>query len=92
MSNILTSNLQLKKKKHQLPFLYILNHSSSNKLVTSVYRKPTYTALLTNKNSFTSPSYKKGLFKTLIDRTFCISSTWFGSHYDILDLKSISSH
>ena len=37
-----------KEKINQLPFLDILNNSSSNKLVTSVYRKPTYTGLLTN--------------------------------------------
>ena len=45
-----------KEKNKQLPFLDILNDSSSNKLVTSVYRKPTYTRLLTNYNSFTSPN------------------------------------
>ena len=78
-----------KEKNKQLPFLDILNDSSSNKLVTSVYRKPTYTGLLTNYNSFTSPNYKKGLIKTLIDRTFCINSTWSGFHYDILNLKSV---
>ena len=32
-----------KEKNNQLPFLDILNDSSSNKLVTSVYRKPKYT-------------------------------------------------
>ena len=44
-----------KEKNNQLPFLDILNESSSNKLVTSVHRKPIYTGLLTNYNSFTSP-------------------------------------
>ena len=78
-----------KEKNNQLPFLDILNDSSSNKFVTSVYRKPTYTGLLTNYNSFTSPNYKKGLIKTLIDRTFHINSTWSGFHYDILNLKSV---
>ena len=78
-----------KEKNNQLPFLDILNDSSSNKFVTSVYRKPTYTGLLTNYNSFTSPNYKKGLIKTLIDRTFRINSTWSGFHYDILNLKSV---
>ena len=58
-------------------------------LVTSVYRKPTYTRLLTNYNSFTSPNYEKGLIKTLIDRTFHINSTWSGFHYDILNLKAV---
>ena len=38
------------EKGNQLPFLDILNDSSSNKLVTSVYRKVTYTGLLTNYN------------------------------------------
>ena len=54
-----------------------------------MYRKPTYTGLLTNYNSFTSPNYKKVLMKTLIDQTFCINSTWSGFHYDILNLKSV---
>ena len=62
-----------------------------------MYRKPTYTGLLTNDSSFTSPNYKKGLInKTLIDRTFCINNTWPGFHCDILNLKSVykrmSSH
>ena len=78
-----------KEKNNQLPFLDILNDSSSNKFVTSVYRKPTYTRLLTNYNSFTSLNYKKGLIKTLIDQTFRINSTWSGFHYDILNLKSV---
>ena len=42
-----------------------------------------------NYNSFTSPNYKKGLIKTLIDRTFRINSTWPGFHYDILNLKPV---
>ena len=42
-----------KEKNNQLPFLDILNDSSSNKLLTTVYRKPTY------YSSFTSPNYKK---------------------------------
>ena len=67
----------------------MLNDSSSNKLVTSKYRKPTHTGLLKNYNSFTSANYKKDLIKTLIDRTIWISGTWFGSHYDILNLKSV---
>ena len=78
-----------KEKNNQFPFLDILNDSSSNKFVASLYRKPTYTGLLTNYNSFTSLNYKKGLIKTLIRRTFCINSTWPGFHYGILNLKSV---
>ena len=71
-----------KEKNNQFPFLDHLNDSSSNNFVTSVYRKLTYTRLLTNYNSFRSPNYKKGLIKTLIDRTFRINSTWSCFHYD----------
>ena len=78
-----------KEKNNQLPFLDILNDSSSNKLVTSVHRKPMYTRLLANCNSFTSPNYKKCLIKKLIGRTFHISSTWSGFHYDILNLEPV---
>ena len=45
-------------------------------LITSVYRKPTFTGLLTNVFSFTSFSYKLGLKRTLLDRAYKI--------YDIL--------
>ena len=51
-----------KEKNNQLPFLDMLNDSSSNKLVTSMYRKPTYTVLLMNYNSFTFANYKKGAY------------------------------
>ena len=76
-----------KEKNSQFPSLDILSDSSSNKFVTSVYRKPTYTGLLTNYNSFTSLNYKHVL--TLIGRTFRINNTWSGFHYDILNLKSV---
>ena len=78
-----------KEKNNQLPFLDILDDSSSNKLVTSVYRKPTYTGLLTNYNSFTSSNYKKGLIKTLIDQTIVYRNTWLGNTIIIFIIKQI---
>ena len=54
-----------------------------------MYRKPTYTGFLTDYNSFTSPNYKKGLTKTLVDQILRINSTWSGFHCDILNLKSV---
>ena len=56
------------EKEHmkQLPFLDVLN-TCSDRLITSVYRKSTFTGLLQNCNSFAPFTYKKGLIKTLID-------------------------
>ena len=44
-------------------------------LITSVYRKPTYTGLLTNIFSFTPSKYNNGLIKTLLDRCCKINNT-----------------
>ena len=50
----------------QLPFLDVFS-TRSERLITSVYRKSTFTGLLQNYNSFVPFTYKKGLIKTLID-------------------------
>ena len=78
--NIQHPNLKFTiEKEHmkQLPFLDVLN-THSDRLTTSVYRKSTFTGLLQNYNSFVPFTYKKGLIKTLIDRTFCLNNTWVG--------------
>ena len=52
-----------------------------------MYHKKTYTSLLTNYFSFSYPTYKVGLIKTLIDRRFKINDTWMGFHDDLTNLK-----
>ena len=61
------------EERGQLPFLDVLLSKQSvsdrqGSFITSVYRKKTYTGLLTNYFSFTPFKYKLGLIKTLIDR------------------------
>ena len=53
------------EKNSKLPFLDILVCNKPN-LVTSVYRKWTYTGLLTIFFSFTPSKYKIGLVKTFV--------------------------
>ena len=67
----------------------ILLENSETGLKTSIYRKDTYTGLLLNFKSFTPSIYKKGLIKTLIDRTFQINNTWIGFHLDLKNLRTI---
>ena len=76
------------EKEHmkQLQFLDVLN-TRSDRLTTSVYRKSTFTGILQNYNSFVLFTYKKGLIKTLIDRTLCLNNTWVGFHLDLEKLK-----
>ena len=69
------------KNPDKIPFLDVLVCNKPN-LVTSVYRKPTYTGLLTNFFSFTPSKYKNGLIKTLLDRCYKINNTWVGFDKD----------
>jgi len=62
-----------KEAYHKLPFLDVLvNDNDPNSLLTSVYRKKTFTGLLTNYFSFTLYFYKVGLIRTLDDRAYKI--------------------
>ena len=51
-----------------------------------MFHKKTCTGLLTNFYSFVPFSYKSGLIRILIDRTFKINNTWAGFHLDITNL------
>jgi len=91
---ILTSSSQWKQEKGQLPFLDVVlskQSTSDNQCscVTSVFRKKTYTGLLTNFFSFTPFKYKLGLIKTLIDRAYKINNTTQGFQNDIKNLSVI---
>ena len=79
-----------KELNRKLPFLDVLiDNSDTNSLLTRVYRKKTFTGLLTNYFSFTSYSYKVGLIRTLVDRAYKINNTWLGLHEEITKLTEI---
>ena len=69
-----------KEMDKKIPFLDVQSP------ITRVYRKKTFTGLLTNYFSFTPFSYKLGLIRTLVDRTYKINNTWVGFHEDIKKL------
>ena len=50
---------------------------------TSVYRKSTFTGLLTNFFSYTADSYKIGLIKNLLFRAFHICDSWVIFHNEV---------
>ena len=73
----------------KLSFLDITLDKSGETLKTSIFRKKTFTGLLTSFNSFTCFSYKRGLIKCLIDRVYKINNTWLGFHHDIDNVKKL---
>ena len=70
-----------KEVDYKIPFLDVLINNMLHSPVTSVYRKKTFTGLLTNYFSFTSFSYKMGLIKNLVDGTYKINNTWLVVNY-----------
>ena len=72
-----------------LSFLDIKISRENNKFVTSLYRKPTFTGVLTNFESFISDIYKRGLTETLLHRSFRLCSNYENFHRKIETLKSI---
>ena len=52
-------------------------------MTTFVFRKSTFTGLITNYESFTADSYKIGLVKSLLLRAFRISGSWSIFHKEL---------
>ena len=75
-----------KQCNNKLSFLDVLL-DNTNKLCCSIYHKPTYTGLLTNYFSFIPNTYKVGLIRTLVDRTFKITNSWKLFHTDLQNLR-----
>ena len=59
-----------------LAFLDVYVSRECNGFVTSVYRKPTFSGVYTNFDSYIPTSYKSGLVYTLLYRSYMICTTW----------------
>lgn len=73
-------------------YWFIFTHhlvNDCNGYVTSVYRKPTSTALFTNYNSFTPLAYRLSVLKCLIYRAYRLCSSWSLFHDEITVLRSM---
>ena len=76
-----------KENNKFLSFLDILIENEGNRFSTSVYRKKTSIALLTQFHSFTPMSYKIGLIRCLIHRAFKISISYIICHNELEKIK-----
>ena len=75
-------------KNNILPFLDIKIKKESNGFSTSIYRKPTFTGLMSKYNDFAPITYKENLIYTLVCRAFHISSDYLSFHLEIETLKN----
>ena len=77
------------EENDSVSFLDIKMNLENNKFVTSVYRKPTFTEMFTNFESFVPDIYKSGLIETLLHRSFRLCSNYENFYQEIETLKSI---
>ena len=70
-------------------FLDVKICCKNGKCVTSVYRKPTFSGVLTNYESFIPKYQKRGLAHTLLHRSFSTCCDFKTFHFEIDHLKTI---
>ena len=73
----------------RLAFLDVLVSREGSQLVTSLYRKPTFSGLYTNFNSFIAGKYKTGLIFCLLFRIFNLTVDWMKFHEEVKFLSDI---
>ena len=76
-------------ENNSLSFLDIKIFHDGGKFQTSVYRKSTFSGVLTNFESFLPISYKYNLVSTLLHCRFVNCSSYRTLHFKILELKHI---
>ena len=64
----------------------------NNKYVTSVYRKPTFSGVLINFESFVPEMHKLGLIEILLHRSFRLCSSYENFYWENENLKLIFKH
>ena len=74
-----------------LPFLGIQLLNRSPQIETKVYGKPTNSGLLLQYHSHVDNRYKKGLLRTMLDRTHRLSSSWTHFSDECDRLKTVFS-
>ena len=75
------------EKDGSLPFLDVLVTRENDNFYTSVYRKPTFSGLYTNYESYISDNYKKGLIYTLLFRIFTLCIDWHKFDDEVIFLR-----
>ena len=77
------------EENESFSFLDVKITRMNNQLVTSVFRKATFSGVFTNFKSFLSVGYKFGLVYILLHRSFSICSSYEKFHEEIVWLKDI---
>ena len=72
------------EKENKLSFLDVEVICEQGKFTTTVYRKPTFSGVFSNFESFLPSIYKFGMVYTLVYRCFRICSNWTQFHTELI--------
>ena len=75
------------EENNKLSFLDVLVNREKDCFITSLYRKPTFSGLYTNFDSYISDKYKTGLIFCLLFRLFTLTVDWKKFHEEVEFLK-----
>ena len=75
--------------ENKLPFLDVLVTREATTFTTNIYKKPTFSGLYTNFQSYLPESYKKGLIFTLLFRIYTICSDWSKIKTENINLRNV---
>ncbi len=73
----------------KMPFLDVDILKSNGKFNTSIYRKPTFSGVYANSDSFIPTSFKYGLVYSLLHRAYSICHNYSQIHTEFVKLKAI---
>ena len=77
------------EKENKLSFLDVEVIRKQGKFTTTIYRKPTFSGVYSNFETFLPSVYKFGMVHTLVYRCFRICSNWTQFHTELIYLKRI---
>ena len=75
------------EENNSISFLDIKINRDNNRFLSSVYRKPTFSGVFTNFDSYIPLSYKSGLISSLLYRAFKLCSNFDIFQQEIIFLK-----
>ena len=77
------------EQNNKISFLDVKVIREPGNFITSVYRKPIFSGVCTNFDSFIPDTYKIGMIYTLVNRCFRICSSWSMFHQQFILLREI---
>ncbi|CAF0949469.1 unnamed protein product [Didymodactylos carnosus] len=81
---------EIENLEKQLPFLDVLITRTNHEFRTQVYRKPTYTRLMTKWDSYVRKSYKKNAISSMVYRAIKICSSFTLLHQEFEFIQTVA--